>query len=62
MQETLVVLPIEVEKLIAEREKLRKAKKWEEADILRQRIREKGYEIEDTPQGTKAIKIIQLFF
>lgn len=56
MQETLVVLSIEVEKLMAEREKLRKAKKWEEADILRQRIRERGYEIEDTPQGNKVVK------
>ncbi len=57
MQETLVVLPSEVEKLIEEREKLRKAKKWAEADILRQRIKEKGYEIEDTSQGPKASRI-----
>ena len=57
MQETLVVLSIEVEKLIEEREKLRKNKLWAEADILRQRIKEKGYEIEDTQQGSKAVKI-----
>ena len=57
MQETLVVLPIELEKLIADREKMRKAKKWAEADILRQRIREKGYSVEDTLKGQKVEKI-----
>ncbi len=57
MQETLIILPPEVEELIEDREKLRKAKKWAKADILRQRIKEKGYDIEDTQEGPKAIKI-----
>ncbi len=57
MQEILLILPPEVEKLIAEREKLRKNKMWDKADILRQRIKERGYEIEDTSQGPKATKI-----
>ncbi len=57
MQETLLVLPKEVEFLINEREKLRKEKQWEKADILRERIKEKGYLIEDTSQGPKVAKL-----
>ena len=57
MHETIVIVPKEVEKLVQEREKLRKNKMWAEADILRQRIKEKGYLIEDTPNGPKAEKI-----
>ncbi|MDO8508592.1 MAG: cysteine--tRNA ligase [Nanoarchaeota archaeon] len=57
MQDIFIPLSTEVEKLIEEREKLRKNKKWAEADIIRQRIREKGFELEDTPQGPKVVKI-----
>ena len=56
IQETLLVLPKEIEKLIEEREKLRKNKMWAEADILRGRIKEKGYIIEDAPEGPKVLK------
>lgn len=47
-------LPREVQKLIQEREKKRRAKKWKEADQIRQKIQKLGYKIEDTDQGTKA--------
>ena len=47
-------LPREVQKLIQEREKKRRAKKWAEADQIRQKIQNLGYKIEDTDQGTKA--------
>lgn len=57
MEEKLVILPNEVENLVKSRELLRKEKKWAEADILRQRIKEKGYLVEDTPDGTKVTKI-----
>ncbi len=57
MQEVFVVAPHEVEQLVAEREKLRKDKKWAESDILRARIRERGYEVKDTPQGPKIEKL-----
>ncbi len=56
MQESLVVAPPEVEKLVAEREKLRKAKQWAEADIVRQRILERGYRVEDTLDGPRIEK------
>jgi len=57
MQEVTVIAPKEIEKLIEAREKLRKEKLWAEADVLRERIKEKGYNILDTPQGPKLEKI-----
>jgi len=57
MEEKIIILPPEIEKMINEREKLRQEKKWAEADILRQRIKEKGYLIQDIPEGTKVVKI-----
>lgn len=53
MQEVLVLVPPEVQHLIVARERLRKAKKWAEADVLRQRILERGFKIEDTPEGVR---------
>lgn len=43
----------EVEKLAAEREKLRKEGKWQEADALRQQIAKAGFRLEDTTDGPK---------
>jgi len=57
MQESLVVLPNEVEKLVKAREDFRKTKMWKEADIIRERIKEKGYLVEDSPDGSKITKI-----
>ena len=57
MQDLFIQTPIEVERLLEEREKLRKKKMWAEADILRQRIKEKGYLLEDTPKGPRLEKI-----
>ncbi len=45
--------PSEVLTLVDQREKLRKEGKFEEADEVRKKIGEKGYEIEDTPEGAK---------
>ncbi len=38
--------------LINLRDKLRKDKKWEEADMVRDRLADSGIALEDTPQGT----------
>ncbi len=56
MKEEVSDVPEEVQKLIEARERLRKAKLWAEADIIRQRIKEKGFTIFDTPQGPKIEK------
>jgi cysteinyl-tRNA synthetase len=51
MKEEIVKVPSDVQKLIDAREKLRKEKKWAEADIFRERIKEKGYLLKDTSSG-----------
>ncbi|MBI4100426.1 cysteine--tRNA ligase [Candidatus Microgenomates bacterium] len=46
-------VPQEIQRLLDEREKLRKEKKWDEADNVREEIERRGYLIEDTAQGAK---------
>jgi len=48
-----VELSREVEGLIQEREKARRAKDWETADSIREQLRDKGIILVDTPQGVK---------
>ena len=43
----------EVEALIAARQAARKSKNWAEADRIRDKIKEMGIILEDTPQGVK---------
>jgi len=50
-------VPEEIKKLVEEREKARKRKDWKVADELREKIREKGYVVEDTKEGPKIKKI-----
>jgi len=46
-------LPEWAKKLIEEREKLRKEKRYEEADKIREELKKKGIIIEDTPHGPR---------
>jgi cysteinyl-tRNA synthetase len=39
--------------LIKKREELRKQKRWEEADRIREEIKKKGILLRDTPEGTE---------
>jgi len=41
-----------IKKLVEEREKLRREKKWQEADKIRAKLDEMGVILEDTPEGT----------
>lgn len=43
--------------LLKERNKLRAEKKWAEADILRERIKEKGFKIVDSPESSSLEKV-----
>ena len=43
--------------LVKEREKARVEKKWEKADELREKIKNKGYKVDDTSEGSKVQKI-----
>ncbi len=46
-------LPSDTMKLIDERERLRKEKKFAEADKIRAELQEKGIQLDDTPEGVK---------
>ncbi|OGM29940.1 cysteine--tRNA ligase [Candidatus Woesebacteria bacterium RIFCSPHIGHO2_01_FULL_44_10] len=50
-------VPQEVQKLVDEREKLRKAGKFEESDLVREHLEEMGYAVEDTVHGPKVKKL-----
>ncbi len=49
-------IPAEVHELVAERERLRKAKHFSAADHYRNKIRKFGYEIKDTIHGTEIMR------
>jgi len=51
-----VLVPLEILKLIDQREKLRAIAKFNEADELRKQIEESGYIIKDTPMGSRVTK------
>ncbi|MDD5589971.1 MAG: cysteine--tRNA ligase [Candidatus Portnoybacteria bacterium] len=51
-----VEIPEEIKKLAQAREQMRKEKKWDEADELRQKIEAQGFEIQDSADGQKIIK------
>ena len=46
-------LPADVAALIQQREAARAVRDWPAADALRETIRQRGYEVEDTPSGTQ---------
>ena len=52
MKDVRIKVPKEVKELVAARDEARNKKMWAEADILRERIRERGYLIEDTANGS----------
>lgn len=43
----------EIERLVQAREAARTARRWEEADRLRAALRERGWEVRDTPEGPR---------
>lgn len=50
-------IPKEIIELAKERERLRKEGKWQASDGLRKKIKELGYQIEDTKEGPKIRKL-----
>ena len=47
------VVPDEIMALVQQRQRARAGGRWQEADVLRGRIRAAGYVVEDTPQGPR---------
>jgi cysteinyl-tRNA synthetase len=56
MKDEKIIIPGDVKKLICAREEARERKMWAEADVLRNRIREKGFLIEDGPDGVRLLR------
>tara|TARA_Y100000034_G_C6893885_1_gene411704 strand:- start:1138 stop:2514 length:1377 start_codon:yes stop_codon:yes gene_type:complete len=52
------IIPVDVVKLAEDREKYRKEKNFEKSDELRDKIKERGYQIEDTEKGYKIKKLL----
>jgi cysteinyl-tRNA synthetase len=50
-RENISKIPLIIKNLSKKRETLRKEKKWEEADQIRQQIEKAGFTVEDSPQG-----------
>lgn len=48
--------PKEVEELVVKREQLRKEKKWEEADLVREQIEKLGYRLKDSNGQTVVVR------
>jgi cysteinyl-tRNA synthetase len=48
-----LTVPDEIMVLVDQREQARAEKRWHDADALRQQIHAAGYEVEDTPQGSR---------
>ena len=48
-------IPQEIRDLAEEREAARKKRDWKLSDELRKRIAEKGFKVEDTPEGYEII-------
>jgi len=48
-----VSIPAEILSLAQQREAARAARRWQEADALREQIKAAGYTVEDTPQGPR---------
>ncbi|MBI3334391.1 cysteine--tRNA ligase [Candidatus Pacearchaeota archaeon] len=57
MCESSITIPKEVRELIEAREQARGDKRWPEADILRERIREHGFTVQDTPNGARVERV-----
>ena len=48
-------IPQEIKELVELRQKARKEKNWKEADAIRDKLKDMGVVLEDTPQGVKII-------
>jgi len=57
MKDEKLMIPTGIKRLVEERENLRKEKKWAESDLLREKIKSKGYLIEDKGEEVEVRKI-----
>ncbi len=55
-----IEVPAEVKKLVDERESARKEKNWAKADEIREKIKALGFKIDDTSEGVKVKRMVNL--
>ena len=55
-EEDKIEVPEEIQKLVEERNEARKNKDWAKSDELRDLLKEKGYTVKDTANGTEIVK------
>jgi len=53
-----IELPDQITQLLQQRSSARSEKRWADADLLRKKIRELGYEIDDSSQGQQLRKTL----
>ncbi len=53
----VATVPRDVEELVRKREQLREADEYEKADKIRDKIRDLGFSVEDTPEGSRIRKL-----
>ena len=56
-KEEKIKIPEEIKRLVEEREDARKMKNWKKADELREKIKKRGWQIDDIKEGYKIKKI-----
>jgi cysteinyl-tRNA synthetase len=49
-------IPVEVKKLVTEREKARAEKDWKKSDAIRDKISRLGFEVKDTATGAEVVR------
>lgn len=57
LKEEKIAVPKDIQKLLDEREKARKAKDWKKSDELREKIKKIGFWVNDTPEGQRIRKL-----
>ena len=56
LEKEKIEIPLEIQKLADERELARKQKEWKKSDALREEIRKKGWQVDDTAEGQRVRK------
>ena len=57
LEKEKIKIPDEIQNMIEEREKARKAKDWKKSDKIRDNVKKMGFWIDDTAEGPKITKL-----
>jgi cysteinyl-tRNA synthetase len=57
---TTLVIPEDIQKLLDQREEARTMKDWKMSDELRAKIEAKGFEVKDSPSGSKVTRRLDI--